>query len=193
MSERKTICLFCGAQDTMEEKYKIHAYKIGEEIASRNMRMLYGGSKGGVMRSVALGCAEAGGEVVAIYPTFFEFKHVFENEVSKVIDVKTLAERKEVMIEMSDIFLTLPGGFGTLDEIFEVLTMYSLHNNFKKRIIFYNQENYWDGLKATIENAINCGFVKKIDSSLFQFVNSMEKAFEIIDLCNSEAEKHAAT
>lgn len=181
MEKIKTICVFCGAQDTMDDKYKVHAYKIGEEIASRNMRMVYGGARSGMMRSIALGCAEAGGEVVAIYPTFFEHKHVFENEVTRVIDVKTLAQRKEIMIEMADLFLALPGGFGTLDEIFEVLTMYSLHNNFKKHTLIYNHDSYWGNLKSTIDNAIDYGFVKKFDTSLYKFIDNMEEVFTTID------------
>lgn len=184
--------MFCGAQDTMDEKYKIHAYKMGQEIASRNMRMVYGGSRGGMMRSVALGCAESGGEVVAVYPTFFEYKHVFENEVTEVIDVKTLAERKEVMIEMSDAFITLPGGFGTLDEAFEVLTMYSLHGNFKKRTLFYNQDGYWDPLKNTIDRSIGAGFVRTFDTSLYQFVDNMEEIFKIIDTHNKMVDDNGA-
>lgn len=185
MKKIKTICVFCGAQDTMDDKYKVHAYKIGEEIASRNMRIVYGGAKSGMMRAIALGCAEAGGEVVAIYPTFFESKHVFENEVTRIIDVKTLAQRKEIMIEMADLFLVLPGGFGTLDEIFEVLTMYSLHDNFKKHTLVYNHDDYWSNLKTTIDNAVDYGFVRKFDTNLYQFVDSMEEVFATIDSLSS--------
>ena len=186
MKEIKSICVFCGAQDTIEDKYKKLAYKIGEKIAERGITLIYGGAKAGVMRSLAKGASENGGEVVAVYPTFFHHRHVFESEVTKIIDVPDLAERKKIMIDMADAFLTLPGGFGTLDEVFEVLTGYTLYYDFQKPFILYNQDGYWDHLKAIINHAIKLRFVKPKSGLPIHYAESFEEIFKKIDKLRGE-------
>ena len=144
MYKVKSICVQCGSSAGNVESYKEQAYRMGEMLASESIRLIYGGSNIGLMGAVARGCLENGGEVVAIIPEKIK-NMVAMLDVSELIVVQTMHERKAKMNELADAFIAMPGGFGTLEELFEVLTWNQLHY-LSKPVALYNIENYYKTL-----------------------------------------------
>jgi uncharacterized protein (TIGR00730 family) len=140
-----SICVFCGAKEGASPKYMEMAYYTGELIAKRGLKLIYGGGGGGLMGAVASGAMAAGGQVHGIIPT-------------KLIE-RDMAARKNKMIAQSDAFISLPGGLGTLDEMFEVMTLRQLSYH-SKPVGLLNQDGYYDNLIAMCEGFLHDGFVR---------------------------------
>ena len=159
MYKVKSICVQCGSSAGNVEAYKEEAYRMGELLASESIRLIYGGSNIGLMGAVARGCLENGGEVVAIIPE--KIKNMVDMlDVSELIVVQTMHERKAKMNELADAFIAMPGGFGTLEELFEVLTWNQLHY-ISKPVALYNIENYYNTLIAFLKVSVDSGFIRK--------------------------------
>ena len=159
MYKVKSICVQCGSSAGNVESYKEQAYRMGELLASEGIRLIYGGSNIGLMGAVARGCLENGGEVVAIIPEKIK-NMVAMLDVSELIVVQTMHERKAKMNELADAFIAMPGGFGTLEELFEVLTWNQLHY-ISKPVALYNIENYYNTLIAFLKVSVDSGFIRK--------------------------------
>ena len=156
----KSICVFCGSSDSVHADFKSAARTMGITLAERGLRLIYGGGKTGLMGAVANGVLEAGGEVTGVIITSM-------NTVSLAHDGLTLMEvssdmhaRKACMYELSDGFIALPGGFGTMDELFETLT-WSQIGNHQKPVGLLNVNNYYVPLLAAMDHAVKEGFVFK--------------------------------
>ena len=159
MYKVKSICVQCGSSAGNVESYKEQAYNMGELLASESIRLIYGGSNIGLMGAVARGCLENGGEVVAIIPE--KIKNMVDMlDVSELIVVQTMHERKAKMNELADAFIAMPGGFGTLEELFEVLTWNQLHY-ISKPVALYNIENYYNTLIAFLKVSVDSGFIRQ--------------------------------
>ncbi len=159
MYKVKSICVQCGSSAGNVESYKEQAYRMGELLASESIRLIYGGSNIGLMGAVARGCLENGGEVVAIIPE--KIKNMVDMlDVSELIVVQTMHERKAKMNELADAFIAMPGGFGTLEELFEVLTWNQLHY-ISKPVALYNIENYYNTLIAFLKVSVDSGFIRQ--------------------------------
>ena len=159
MYKVKSICVQCGSSAGNVESYKEQAYRMGELLASESIRLIYGGSNIGLMGAVARGCLENGGEVVAIIPE--KIKNMVDMlDVSELIVVQTMHERKAKMNELADAFIAMPGGFGTLEELFEVLTWNQLHY-ISKPVALYNIENYYNTLIAFLKVSVGAGFIRQ--------------------------------
>lgn len=117
-----SLCLFCGSSTGVHPDYARAARQLGVEVAARRMRLVYGGSHAGLMGIAADACLAAGGEVVGVIPEFLVRKEVAHRALPELRIVSSMHERKAAMAELSDAFIALPGGFGTLEEFFEVLT-----------------------------------------------------------------------
>ena len=159
MYKVKSICVQCGSSAGNVESYKEQAYRMGELLASESIRLIYGGSNIGLMGAVARGCLENGGEVVAIIPEKIK-NMVAMLDVSELIVVQTMHERKAKMNELADAFIAMPGGFGTLEEVFEVLTWNQLHY-ISKPVALYNIENYYNTLIAFLKVSVDSGFIRQ--------------------------------
>ena len=159
MYKVKSICVQCGSSAGNVESYKEQAYRMGELLASESIRLIYGGSNIGLMGAVARGCLENGGEVVAIIPEKIK-NMVAMLDVSELIVVQTMHERKAKMNELADAFIAMPGGFGTLEELFEVLTWNQLHY-ISKPVALYNIENYYNTLIAFLKVSVDSGFIRQ--------------------------------
>ena len=159
MYKVKSICVQCGSSAGNVESFKEQAYRMGELLASESIRLIYGGSNIGLMGAVARGCLENGGEVVAIIPEKIK-NMVAMLDVSELIVVQTMHERKAKMNELADAFIAMPGGFGTLEELFEVLTWNQLHY-ISKPVALYNIENYYNTLIAFLKVSVDSGFIRK--------------------------------
>ena len=118
----KSVCVFCGSSMGRKEIYKTQATLLGKLLAENNIEVVYGGASVGLMGAVADGALEANGQVIGILPEVLKGKEVAHASLSELIVVSDMMKRKELMLERSDLFFALPGGMGTYDEIFEVLT-----------------------------------------------------------------------
>ena len=155
----KRICVFCGSSPGKDARYMDGAKQLGRAIAGNKCGLVYGGSNVGLMGAVADTVMEAGGEVVGIIPKSFA-DLVSHPGLTRLHVVDSMHERKTMMFELSDAFVALPGGFGTLEEILEVLTWAQLGFHGKPCGLI-NVGGYFDSLLMFLEHAIAEGFIKR--------------------------------
>jgi uncharacterized protein (TIGR00730 family) len=154
-----SICVFCGAKEGASPKFMDMAYYTGELIAKRGLKLIYGGGGGGLMGAVASGAMAAGGQVHGIIPTKLIERELAKRDITSMEEVPDMAVRKNKMIAQADAFISLPGGLGTLDEMFEVMTLRQL-NYHNKPVGLLNQDGYYDHLIAMCEGFLRDGFVR---------------------------------
>jgi uncharacterized protein (TIGR00730 family) len=162
----KSVCVYCGSSDKMGEAYLQLAREMGMAIAQRRMTLVYGAGCTGMMGAVADGALEAGGEVIGVIPEMFATPTLMHNGLSRLEIVDHMHVRKQRMADISDGFIALPGGYGTFEELFEILTwsQIGLHH---KPVGILNSRAYFDPLLATIEHARREGFLYAEHSALF--------------------------
>lgn len=150
MSDPTAICVYCGSSDGDDSIYRDQARAFGTLLAQNHIRLVYGGGGHGLMGAVARGVMEAGGEVIGIIPHFLEQREHMLTSITDLQVVPDMHERKLRMMRAADAFVVLPGGIGTLEELFEVLTwkQLDLHD---KPIVIANIAGYWDPLLATLD------------------------------------------
>jgi uncharacterized protein (TIGR00730 family) len=152
------ICVFCGCSDRIQEPYLQAARNMGYAIADHELTIIYGGGGTGLMGSLADAALERGSKVIGVLPENFNTPNLAHQNLSELLVVKTMHERKAKMIELADAFVALPGGFGTLEELFEILTwaQIGLHSY---PVGILNINAYFDPLLALIEHARSEGFI----------------------------------
>jgi len=173
MSRIDAICVFCGASNDAPKEHLDAGADFGKMLAERGTRLVYGGGDCGVMGAVANAVLKNDGRVTGVFP--MSLKNI-ENEhasLSEIIMVESMHERKRIMFERSDAIVVFPGGFGTMDEMFEIITWKQLkfHN---KPIIIFNHNNYWKPLLELMENIINTGFARPETRNLYTIVDSLD-------------------
>lgn len=163
----EAVCVFCGSSGGTRPEYVAGARDAGAAIAGRGLTLVYGGGGKGMMGAVADGALEAGGEVIGVIPTWMMGKEAAHPGVTQMIEVDTMLERKTRMAELSGAFAILPGGLGTLDELFEMATwsQLSLHGG-PKPIGLVNTLGYYDDLMAWMGRAVADGFVRPETSGM---------------------------
>jgi uncharacterized protein (TIGR00730 family) len=154
------ICVYCGSSPGKQPIYREAARSLGHELAARGLGLVYGGASLGVMGAVADAALERGGEAIGIIPYALATKEVSHSGLSDLFVVESMHERKAKMAELSDGFIALPGGWGTIEEIFEMLTWAQLGFH-EKPCGLLNVATYFDPLFAFLENAIDQQFVKE--------------------------------
>ena len=154
----KSICIFCGSSDTIDQGYLQAARHMGVAVARRGARIIYGGGGTGMMGALADGALNHGGEVIGVIPEFFNTPQLAQKQLTRMEVVPDMHRRKARMSELADAFLALPGGFGTLEELFEIITwaQIGLHT---KPIGLLNTRSYFDPLLALIDHARQEGFI----------------------------------
>ncbi len=157
----KSITVFCGASAGTDPAYIATARVVGSLLATRGIRVIYGGACIGVMGAVADAALEVGGSVTGVIPHFLRSREVAHYGLTDLIITDTMHDRKMKMQELCDGFIALPGGFGTLEELFEVLTwaQLGLHT---KPIGLLNVDGYYDSLIAMADDMVGRGFLKKV-------------------------------
>lgn len=154
----KSVCVFCGSSDSVPADYLTAARRTGGILAARSLRLIYGGGKTGLMGAVADGALAAGGEVIGIIIPFMNTPALAHTGLANMQVVPTLHARKARMHELADGYLALPGGFGTLDELFEAITWGQVGEH-TKPIGLLNVKHYYDPLLAAIDHAVREGFI----------------------------------
>jgi uncharacterized protein (TIGR00730 family) len=154
----KSVCVFCGSRRGGRPEYREAAEGLGAVLAERGLRLVYGGGSTGLMGVVANTVLAAGGQVLGIIPEALATKEVAHFGVSELRVVASMHERKAAMADESDAFIALPGGFGTFEELFEVVTWAQLGFH-AKPIGVMNVDGFFDGLLALVDHAITEGFI----------------------------------
>lgn len=163
----RSICVFCGSADGLAENYYKAAREMGKLLAERGITLVYGAGRTGLMGSLAEGALDAGGEVIGVVPLGLESPQlIYTTGLTNLEVVNDIQTRKARMIELSDAFITLPGGYGTMDEMFEVLT-WSQIGRHRKPCGFLNVDGYFDPLLAWIRRAYDDRFIYEEHLRLF--------------------------
>lgn len=175
----KKICVYCGSSSGKSPEYIESARLLAKELVKRNIGLVYGGASVGIMGEIADTVLAGGGEVIGVIPKSLADKEISHNGLSELKVVDSMHERKAIMAELSDGFIALPGGLGTLEELFEVLTWSQLGFH-KKPCALLNVKQYYNGLTTFLDHAVSEEFVKPIhkemllvESDPIQLLNAM--------------------
>ncbi len=174
-----SIAIYCGSSAGKEEVYVKSAYDAGEYLADNDIQIIYGGAKVGLMGALADGALDAGGIVVGILPSFLGSKEIAHPGLTELIMVDTMHVRKKMMADRAEGYLALPGGFGTLDELFEILTwgQLGLHKN---PVGLLNINGYYDPLISMIGKMISAGFLKEEYREMLQVSDEIENLIRLM-------------
>ena len=154
----KSICVFCGSHNGAHEAYRVEAARLGRTLAERNLCLIYGGASVGLMGAVADAVIKAGGRAVGVIPQSLIDMEIAHTGLADLHVVTSMHERKSLMAQLSDGFVALPGGIGTLEELFEIMTFAQLRFH-QKPCGLLNIEGYYDKLIDFLNNAETEGFV----------------------------------
>jgi uncharacterized protein (TIGR00730 family) len=173
------ICVFCSSSDAVDDPYRAAAAELGALIGAGGHTMVYGGGRVGLMGAAARAARENGGQVVGIIPEFMNRPGVPNLDCDELVFTKDMRERKARMMEMSDAFVALPGGFGTLEEIAEVITQKQF-DFLKGPLVAVNTEGFYDHLAAFFERFYEKRFAKPAFRATCPFVADPVEAMKYI-------------
>ncbi len=168
----KKICVFAGSSSGKNQNYKLISNELGQLIAKQNFHLFYGGGNTGLMGAVADSCLEAGGKVTGVIPKFLCDIQVDHKGLTDIIMTNTMHERKSIMYDKASVFIALPGGIGTLEELMEVLTWKQL-GQIKSKILIVNTHNYWENLFKLFDDLVDNEFMKKFNLTNYVKVRSI--------------------
>jgi len=161
----KWITVFCGSSSGTEEIYTQQATLLGQTLASQNIGLVYGGANIGLMGAVANGALQSGGKVIGVLPRFLQTKEIAHTGLTQLVVTETMHERKTKMSELCDGVIALPGGYGTMEELFEMLTWAQLGLH-KKPIGLLNVAGFYDSLIALVQNIVQKGLLKEVNRKM---------------------------
>jgi uncharacterized protein (TIGR00730 family) len=175
----KLLCVYCASSDRLDPKYYAAAADLGREMVLRGWGLVYGGGKTGIMGAVARSVKQSGGRVVGVIPEFMKARELAYDEADELLTVITMRERKLLMETRADAFVTLPGGWGTLEEIMEILTLRQL-DVVKKPCVFLNQDGFYDPLLQLFDRMLAEKFFKPSNMNLYAVAKTVPQIFERI-------------
>ena len=177
------VCIYGAASNTINEKYISSVETLGAMLAERGHGLVFGGGSSGLMGAAARGFYRKGGRITGVAPSFFNVDGVLFPHCTELIYTKTMRERKAIMEELADAFVIAPGGIGTYDEFFEVLTLKQLgrHN---KPIVLWNIGGYYDAMRELLLHSVREGFFREVNLSLCRFAESTDEIRDYIESYN---------
>ena len=176
----RLLCVYCASSDRLDPKYYAAAAELGREMVTHGWGLVYGGGKTGIMGAVARAVKQSGGRVVGVIPEFMKVRELAYAEADELVTVITLRERKLLMETRADAFVALPGGWGTLEEILEILTLRQL-DLVKKPCVFLNQDGFYDPLLRLFERMLHDRFFKPSNMELFRVAATVPEIFAQIE------------
>jgi uncharacterized protein (TIGR00730 family) len=178
-SAPSSLCVFCGSRFGVDPAARDTAVRLGQLLARQGITLVYGGGGVGLMGLVANAALDAGGRVVGIIPQFLLKREAGHPALTKTVVVETMHERKLEMFERSDAFVVLPGGVGTLEELFEVLSWRTLGLH-TKPIVIVDEGGYWKPLAELLRSIVEGGFAERAHLDHLAFVNHLEDVLPAI-------------
>ncbi len=173
------ICVYCASSEKIDKTYLSAGEEFGEALAENGHTLVFGAGKFGVMGAVARGCKRKDGNIIGVIPRFFESIDVMFSDCNLVF-TDTMRERKKIMENKSDAFVMMPGGIGTFEEFFEILTLKQLERH-RKPIAVYNINGYYDDLLNMLKKAAGKGFMSEKCMKLFFVSDNKEDIFDYFD------------
>jgi len=188
MTEIRSLCVLCGSRDGSDPVYRQAAIDLATLMVQRGVRLVYGGGSIGLMGVIADTVLAEGGEVVGVIPDFLIRWEVGHCKLTELIVTDSMHDRKRKMFEMADAFVVLPGGLGTLDETFEIITWKQLRLH-DCPIVVFDVDGYWAPLMALIQHAIGTGFAHPGTLDLFSVVDTPEAVLDAVASAPSPKEE----
>jgi uncharacterized protein (TIGR00730 family) len=179
MASIRSICVFCGSKHGINLIWRRTAERLGTLMAERGIRLVYGGGRIGLMGVIADAVLASGGEVVGVIPDFLVKLEVGHANVTELVVVDSMHARKRRMFELSDAFVVLPGGIGTLDETFEIVSWKQLRQH-TRPIVLVNAGGYWDPFKDLIVAIVKGGFGHPAIAELFTMVDDADSVLSAL-------------
>lgn len=180
MSTIRSICVYCGSSSRVPKLFSDAATDLGRRIGQAGQTLVYGGGRVGLMGLCADACLQAGGDVIGIIPEHIQALEVEHTALTELHVVDSMHTRKKMMFDRSDGFVILPGGLGTLDETFEIITWRQLRLH-DKPIVVCNLNGYWDPLLTMIDHQIDIGFCRPEHRQLFRVVDRVDQIQDALD------------
>lgn len=174
------ICVYGASSNTIDPEYLQAGEELGLALAKRGHGLVFGGGQKGMMGAVARGTARGGGEIIGVSPHFFDVEGVLYPHCTELIFTETMRQRKAIMEQRADAFLMTPGGIGTFEEFFEVLTLRQLGRH-QKPIAVLNTGNYYGPLLEMLEQAIAQNFMRPECRALYAFFDTPEAALDYLE------------
>ncbi|MDQ4077567.1 MAG: TIGR00730 family Rossman fold protein [Chloroflexota bacterium] len=179
MTRPFSVAVYCSASDRVDRAYFEVATELGAAMGTRGWRLVYGAGSVGLMGAVARATHAAGGQVLGVIPHALDRLEVTFEECTELIRVETMRQRKALMEENSDAFIALPGGFGTLEEIIEIIVLKQLHY-IDRPIVFLDVLGYWQPLLALFDEMIEQRFATPTHANLYKSVATPQEALDYI-------------
>lgn len=183
------ICVFCGSSVGASSKYLAEAKSLGQQMARGGWGLVYGGASIGLMGATADAALSGGAEVIGVLPQSLKGREIAHQGLTKLHLVGSMHERKALMASLSDAFIALPGGYGTLDEFFEIVTWAQL-NIHSKPCVLINTDGYYDFLLRFLDHALKEEFVRAASLRLVQVASDSTEALRWIGQQSSDASSH---
>lgn len=179
------ICVYGASSNAIDEEYIKVTEQLGQKMASRGHTLVYGAGAGGLMGAAARGAYSRGGRIIGIAPTFFEIDGVLFDKCTEFFPTKTMRERKQLMEDKSEAFIMVPGGIGTFDEFFEILTLKQLGRH-TKAIAILDINGYYTELFSFLKKASDEHFMREACHSLYAVFTDSDKMLDYIENYKSE-------
>ena len=174
------VCIYGASSDLIDKIYLDRSFELGEKMAKRGHSLVYGGGAQGVMGASARGTKSGGGMVIGVSPSFFNVDGVLFEECDELIYTQTMRERKAIMEEKADAFVIAPGGIGTYEEFYEILTLKQLarHN---KAIVIFNIDGYYNKMIEALKEAEDKNFIRPQTLKLYEVLDEPEKIVDYLE------------
>lgn len=176
------ICIFCSANQQLDPDFFALTEELGQWLAKEGHTLVYGGVNCGLMECVAKAVHETGGRTIGVIPQIVEKNGRISDHVEVEILCDNLSDRKQLMLEKSDVFIALPGGIGTIDEVFTIAASATIGYH-EKRVILYNMKGFWDGLIAMLDDLQARGVIRQQWQSYITIANSLEDIKRLLTQC----------
>ncbi|WP_106917217.1 LOG family protein [Chryseobacterium aurantiacum] len=173
----KSITVFCGSSFGTDEIYREQAFLLGQTLAKQDIQLIYGGADVGLMGAVADGTLSENGKATGVLPHFLQSKEIAHKNLTELILVETMHERKTKMNNLCDGVIVLPGGYGTLEEFFEMITWAQLGLH-KKPIGVLNIDGFYDDLISLVQNMVDKGFLKQVNRDMLLISENIDDLLE---------------
>ena len=179
----RNVAVFCASADGVQPQYRAAAEELGRALAARNIGLIYGGARVGLMGAVADSTLAAGGRVVGVIPEVLVDLEVAHQGLTELHVTSTMHTRKALMGERSDAFIVLPGGFGTFEELFEVLAWQTLKLH-SKPIILLNTLSFYDGMLSFLDHSLAEGMMTPVKREILLVAETVEAIFPLLGLAS---------
>lgn len=179
MNNINSVCVYSASSTKIDQTYFNAATKLGQLLAQKDIRLINGAGSIGLMRAVADGSLQAGGQVIGVIPRFMVEQNWHHKGLTKLVEVDSMHERKKLMADLSDGIIALPGGCGTLEELLEIITWKQLGLYFNP-IVILNVNNFFDPLLAQLNEAVEQNFMRPQHAAIWSVATTPEEAVNLL-------------